>query len=270
MTQPMLSLAAGVLPEFPPDVIVAAAAEAGYPASGIWFDPQTWSDSTTRRVRDRLEAGALLPLDIEVIWMRPGREIEASARRLIAAGGELGARNVLIVSVNPDPADTRHQFGMLCELAAAAGMRAALEFLMIGHLQTLEQALAVVRDVGHPAGAVLVDALHLQRSGADPDDLLAVDPGLLPYAQICDAPALLAEPNYQTWLEDAVDGRSAPGEGELPLSRLIRALPPGTPLSLEVRSRRYREQYPDPVARARAILDQTRRFLDSASPRACI
>jgi sugar phosphate isomerase/epimerase len=67
----------------------------------------------------------------------------------------------------------------------------------------------------------------------------------------------------QAYLEDAVDGRSAPGEGGLPLAALLNALPAGIPLSLEVRSRRYREQYPDPVARARAVLEQTRRFLRS-------
>jgi sugar phosphate isomerase/epimerase len=257
---PLLSLAAGVLPEFPPEEIVDAAGVAGFPASGIWFDPGTWTDATTRRVRAALAAHALVPLDIEVIWMRAGRTIEDYARRLIAAGGELGARNVLIVSVNPVLTDTQHQFGQLCELAAAAGMRAVLEFLMIGEIKSLGQALEVVQTVGHPAGGVLIDSLHLQRSGGRPEDLAGVDPALLPYAQLCDAPGKLAEENYQAWLVDAVDGRSSPGEGELPLARLVRALPAQTPLSLEVRSRRYREQYADPVARAGAVLKQTRQF----------
>jgi sugar phosphate isomerase/epimerase len=267
---PLLSLAAGVLPEFPPDEIVNAAGVAGFPASGIWFDPETWTDATTERVRAALAAHRLVPLDIEVIWIRPGRAIADYAPRLIAAGGELGARNVLIVSVNPVLADTQHQFGELCELAAKAGMRAVLEFLMIGETKSLPQALEVVRGVGHPAGGVLIDALHLQRSGGRPEDLASVDPALLPYAQLCDAPADLAEHTYQSWLTDAVDGRSAPGEGELPLARLLDALPAHTPLSLEVRSRRYREQYVDPVARAGAVLAQTRRFfaeLPSASAR---
>jgi sugar phosphate isomerase/epimerase len=261
MQEPMLSLAAGVLPEFAPDIIVAAAAAAGYPASGIWFDPQTWSDSVTARVRGALAANALTALDIEVIWIRPGRAIAADARRLITAGGELGARNVLIVSANPDRAETCHQFAGLCELAAAAGMRAVLEFLMISEIRSLADALAVVGAVQHPAGAVLIDALHLQRCGGRPADLARVDPLLLPYAQICDAPAALAETTYPAYLTDAVDGRSAPGEGALPLAQLLTELPPGTPLSLEVRSRRYREQYADPVARARAVLQQTRAFL---------
>jgi sugar phosphate isomerase/epimerase len=262
-TEPLVSLAAGVLPEFPPEVIVAAAAESGYPASGIWFDPATWTDATTRRVRTELAAGALVPLDIEVVWIRPGRAVEDAALRLIDTGGELGARHVLIVSANPVLADTQYQFAVLCERAAGAGMRAVFEFLMISEVKTLAQALEVVRGVGHPAGGVLVDALHLQRCGAAPDDLRGLAPALLPYAQLCDGPAALMEPGPQAYLEDAIDGRSAPGEGGLPLVDLLNALPAGIPLSLEVRSRRYREQYPDPVARARAVLEQTRRFLGS-------
>lgn len=256
-------MAAGVLPEFSPDIIVDAAAEAGYPASGIWFDPDTWTDATTARVRQRLQGAGLVALDIEVIWIGPGRAVSDAARRLIAAGAELGARNVLIVSANPDAADTRHQFGALCELAEGAGLRAVLEFLMIGQIRTLQEALEVVRDVGHAAGGVLVDALHLQRCGAVPEDLAGLEPRLLPYAQLCDGPAALAGADRQHYLEDAVDGRSAPGEGGLPLARLLRALPPLTPLSLEVRSRSYRERYPDPVARARAVLERTQQFFSA-------
>lgn len=257
----LLSLAAGVLPECPPETIVNAAAAAGYPAAGIWFDAETWTDRTTAQVRAALAAGGLVPLDIEVVWIRAGSTVADEARRLVATGGELGARNVLIVSANPDPLETRRQFAILCDLAAAAGMRAVLEFLMIGAVRSLDAALDVVRDVDHPAGGVLVDALHLQRSGGRPDDLLDVAPALLPYAQLCDAPAELAGSSHRDFLVDAVDGRSAPGEGGLPLERLLACLPADLPLSLEVRSRHYREMFPDPVERARAVLARTRRFL---------
>ena len=257
----LLSLAAGVLPEFPPDAIVRAAAEAGYPASGIWCDMQTWTAETTRAVARALADGALQPLDIEVVWIGPGREVTDSARRLIDIGGVLGARHVLIVSANPSIAETKHQFAALCELAAAAGMRAVLEFLMIARVQTLAQAVEVVTDVGHPAGGVLVDALHLARCGATPADVARLDARLLPYAQLCDGPARLPDAADATYLADAIDGRSAAGEGELPLRALLSALPAQVPLSLEVRSKRYRDAYPDPVERARAVLDQTRQFL---------
>ena len=170
---------------------------------------------------------------------------------------------MLIVSANPNLADTKHQFATLCELAAAAGMRAVLEFLMIAELKTLAQAVDVVTDVDHPAGGVLVDALHLARCGATPADVASIDRDLLPYAQLCDGPAMLIDPDFDAYLSDAIDGRSAAGEGELPLRDLVAALPNDLPLSLEVRSKRYRETYPDPVDRARAVLAATRNFLAS-------
>jgi sugar phosphate isomerase/epimerase len=260
----LLSLAAGVLPEFPPQRIVRAAAESGYRATGIWCDTDTWTDATTRDVQRELRDGALQALDIEVIWIWPGREVTDRARRLIDIGGALGARNVLIVSANPSLADTKHQFAVLCEHAAAAGMRAVLEFLMIAQVKTLAQALDVVSDVGHPAGGVLVDALHLARCGATPAHVASIARDRLPYAQLCDGSATLSNPDYDAYLADAIDGRSAAGEGELPLRDLLAALPSDVPLSLEVRSKRYRETCPDPVERARAVLAVTRDFLGSA------
>jgi hypothetical protein len=62
-----------------------------------------------------------------------------------------------------------------------------------------------------------------------------------------------------------VDLRSAPGEGELPLAELLEALPRDCPLSLEVRSRRYRNQFPNPVERAARIRQRTLEFLESLS-----
>jgi sugar phosphate isomerase/epimerase len=205
----LLSLAAGVLPEFPPEQIVRAAAEAGYRATGIWCDVDRWTDSTTRAVQQQLRDGALQALDIEVIWIGSGRDVADSARRLIDIGGTLGARNVLIVSANPSLADTKHQFAGLCELAAAAGMRAVLEFLMIAEVKTLAQALDVVTDVGHPAGGVLVDALHVARCGASPADVASIARDRLPYAQLCDGCATLSNPDYDIYLADAIDGRCA-------------------------------------------------------------
>ena len=262
----MLSLAAGALPEFPPDQIVAAASEAGFSASGIWCDTKTWTAATTRAVARRLRDGGLIPLDIEVVWMGPGRQVTDDALRLIDIGGELGAQNVLIVSANPDPSETTQQFAVLCERAQSAGMRAVLEFLMIAQVRTLAQALEIVTNVGHPAAGLLIDALHLARCGALPEDVARIPRALLPYAQLCDGAATLHAPDFRAYLADAMDGRLAPGEGELPLRELLRALPETVSLSLEVRSKRHRERFPDPVERARAILRATERFLSVEAP----
>ncbi len=263
----LLAMAANVLPEFAPEDRIAAAAAAGYPAVGIWFDGSNWTHATTQRVATALtDSGPspLVPLDIEVVRMRGGSVVSDEARALISVGGELGARNVLTVSENPDQIETQRQFEVLCELAHPAGMRVVLEFLMISTVRSLAAALSIVQAVDHPAGGILVDPLHLRRCGDHPEDLCDVRPELLPYAQFCDGPAMIAGTDQAAYRADAVDGRSSPGEGGLPLGSLLEVLPSAIPLSLEVRSKRYREEFPDPVLRAREIRERTERFLADA------
>jgi sugar phosphate isomerase/epimerase len=60
---------------------------------------------------------------------------------------------------------------------------------------------------------------------------------------------------------DAIDGRLVPGEGAIPVDAMVRALPADLPISLEIRSRFYREQYPDPLERAKVILERSQNFL---------
>ncbi len=130
---------------------------------------------------------------------------------------------------------------------------------MTGRRQS--DALEILRHVDHPNGKLLIDPLHVARSGSHPEELRGVSPDLLTYAQFCDAP--LEAPgggSFDARWEEAVAGRLMPGEGELPLDELIDILPSGLPLSIEIWSKQLPEGYPDPVARARAVLDATERF----------
>ena len=64
------------------------------PAIGRPVSGATWRRGRTRRrapSSQQLRDGALQALDIEVIWIQPGREVSDSARRLIDIGGTLGA-----------------------------------------------------------------------------------------------------------------------------------------------------------------------------------
>ncbi|MEM1231154.1 MAG: TIM barrel protein [Pseudomonadota bacterium] len=259
-TQPLLSLAAGILPEYRGPAVAAAAAEAGYRAFGVTGD-QDWQDAETAQVRALQRAHGMAWLDVEVVWLQAGARVTDLHRRIIDVGAELGARQVLMVSAEPDPQAVAEAQHALCELAAPAGMGVVLEFLRITAITRPSQALAIARAAAHPGAGVLVDALHLARSGEDVATLAgAAD--LLPYLQLCDGPRTCEE-DAEALLEDALDRRSAAGEGQLPL-RALMAQVPGVPLSLEVRSRRYREAYPEAAARAGAVLAQTRRWLAQA------
>lgn len=260
-----LSLAAGVLPEHSPETVAEAAGRAGYRLTGFTVDPDHWSDAVTARVRSRLTEWDLGVLDVEVVWIPAGARLHDGHRRIVEIGGELGARNVLVVSSEAEPAPVADALHQLCRWAEPHGMRVALEFLMITPIRSLAQARAIVDACDHPGAAILVDTLHLARAGDSPDDVAALPATLRPYVQFCDGPAACAD-RHEDYLEDALDRRSAPGEGELPLARVLAGLAPDCPLSLEVRSRAYRQNYPDPAERAAAIRQRTLQFLESLPP----
>jgi sugar phosphate isomerase/epimerase len=263
-----LSLASGVLPEFGALDVVRAGAEAGFDAVGFWVDPAEWTAADTRAARAALGATDLSLLDVEVVWIKPDSDPDAH-RRIIDVGAELGAANVLCVSSDPDMAATARKLAALCRHAEGSGIRVALEFGVFTEVKNLTQALAVIEQVAHPLAAVLVDPIHVDRSGTTVEQLAALDPTLLPYAQFCDALAARPEPNdFDAVIRDAVDLREQCGEGALPLSAMLDALPPHIPLSIELRSQALREGYPDAPARAAAVLEATRAWL-AAHYQAC-
>ena len=87
---------------------------------------------------------------------------------------------------------------------------------------------------------------------------------LFSFAQFCDAPVTLPNPTHASLLEEAVHGRLDPGEGALPLRQLLDVLPQNIPLSMEMRSRRLRERFPDATDRAKHVYKTTTAFLQAA------
>ena len=261
MTGRPISLASGVVPELSPAETVAAAAAGGWDAVGLWVEPADWTAATTAEVRARLSDHGLGALDVEVLWIKPG-PLDPALKRIIDIGAEIGAKNALVVISDPDPGAAVAKFGALCEHGRAAGLRVALEFGYFTDVHSLAAAQAIVEAVANPAAALLIDPLHLARTGGTPDDVARLPRHLLPYAQFCDAPA--AGPgadDVDGIIREAVDERLQCGEGELPLGPLLRALPEDVPLSIELRSKYLRDTYPDAGERARVTAEATRRFL---------
>lgn len=257
---PLLSLAAGVLPEFSPEQTVAAAIAGGWPATGIWYDPESWTPATTIAVRDRAADAGLAILDIEVVWLKPGADDPAHFAA-IDVGAAIGARNVLIVSSEDDAARAADKLNRLGNHAAAAGLRACLEFAAFTTVGSIANAVALLDAADCDNLGLLIDPLHLARTGGSPADLAAIDPQRFPYAQFCDARAHGPPPSdVPQIIREALDLRLMPGEGELPLDNLLAQLPPATPLSVELRSAALRANHPDPADRARALLAATRRW----------
>jgi sugar phosphate isomerase/epimerase len=219
----------------PPDLVTLAAV-AGFSDVGLRIAPanddeRPWpispgSPMLTETVRRCADTGIRV-LDVEAV--RLGTRASDYAPVLEAAA-ELGARFVNAICDDPDPGSFSDAFAGLTAAARPYGIRAVIEFMAYRSVRTLQDAVSIATASG--GGGILVDALHVQRCGVSLDALRAVDPSLVTYVQLCDAP--LAAPADE--VREARAGRLLPGAGELPLADLIAALPDGIPLAVEAPS----------------------------------
>lgn len=264
----LLSFAAGMALDVPQREAVAAAASAGYGALGLRFAVPGPDDAALALLREQTDAAGLRVLDIEYVNLTADDDARAWHLRLLEIGAALGAAHLITISSDPDGSRTAARFAALCDAAdEAGGPRPALEFMRFTQVRTLAAALEVLdrAGVGPDRAGILVDALHLARSGTSPTAMADVDPALLPYLQICDAPATLPDPDDERALgHEARHARLLPGDGDLPLGALLRAGPLDAPLSVEVMSDALRDSLPPPE-RAAAALAATLRVVHSAN-----
>jgi sugar phosphate isomerase/epimerase len=245
----LLSLAAGVQLDVAPANMVTVAHDAGWPAVGIWFDGKTWTDSTSREVRQRLDDSGVVALDIEPII--PSEDGDDFADQLVEAAAVIGAQHILFTSRLKDQSRTTARYQEVCEMARPHGIKVVCEFLPIFPLNSLPMAKEIVTTSAASNGGVLIDNLHLSRSGSSVEEVSGMPRELFPYLQICDAPS--ARPtDFGGLLDEALNGRLCPGEGSLPIVELLQAVP-NVPLSFEVRSKFLRD-ITDPVERAKHLL----------------
>jgi sugar phosphate isomerase/epimerase len=264
VTGRLLSLAAGtVLDVTSPVVLVDVAADAGYGAVGIRFRAPGPDAGTAPRIRERLRTRGIEVLDVEYARLTgDGRHDDWNAR-LVDFAGEVGAAHLLTISLDPEPGRTAESLAALAERAARRSVVPVLEFMRFTTVRSLAEATAVIEATGRDDLGVLVDALHLARCGETPADVAGLAPRLLPYAQICDAPAGAPDDSDEGLGVEARRARLLPGHGALPLHDFVAALPPRCPLSVEVMSDRLRQEL-DPVARAVTAREATTRVLAAA------
>jgi sugar phosphate isomerase/epimerase len=142
-------------------------------------------------------------------------------------------------------------------MAAAAGLKVALEFMRFRSVRTILAAADLVRRAARPNVGVLVDALHLDRSAGTAAEVAALSPGMIALAQLCDAPAV--SPAEASLPAEARTSRLHPGQGGLQLGALLDALPAELPLSIEVPNASYAGL--TAADRARTAGAAARRFL---------
>lgn len=239
-----------------PPEFVAVAAGAGFDAVGLRVAPvspgeQAWpvapgSPMLAETMR-RCGGTGLFVLDVEAISLGPGSDL-AGCEAVLETAAVLGARYLNVICDDPDTGRFADRLAELVRLARPYRVRPVIEFTAWRPIRTLASAVAIAG--GSDGAGLLLDTLHIQRCGVTAAELAAVDPTLLGYLQLCDAPARpphgIGVPAQMPRGQQAGAGDDAvleartmrlpPGEGELPLAELLGVLPDGLPVSVEAPS----------------------------------
>jgi sugar phosphate isomerase/epimerase len=223
-----------------PPEFVTAAAQAGFDSVGLRVAPlspgeEAWpvAPGTPMLAETMRRCGGtgVAVLDVEAISLRPGADL-AGCERVLETAAVLGARYLNVICADPDTGRTADRLAELVRLARPYRVRPVVEFMAWLPVRTLAGAVAIV--TGSGGAGLLLDALHVRRCGVTTAEVAALDPGLLTYLQLCDAPAAL--PPGTDAIAEARTGRLLPGEGELPLGDLLGAVPDGLPAAAEAPS----------------------------------
>ena len=197
----------------------------------------------------------------EGLLIAPGVDVRAYAADLDIMA-ELRIPRINAVSLEADRARTFDELAVLTDLAAERGISTSVEPVPGLAIADLPSALAAVEHVGRDEISLLIDTMHVARSGAGPDDLRALPAERIGHVQLCDVP--LRSTGEYHYAEEAMYHRMVPGEGELPLAEMLAALPPDRVVGLEVPLRSRAEAGVSAYDRIRPCVESARALLAQA------
>jgi len=182
-------------------------------------------------MKEILDANGIVHIEVEWLldWFHTGARRAASddTRTLLLDAAEvLRARHIKIADLGNDCADVPQMteaFAPLCRQAAERGTNILFEMLpaQFSRAPSLDQVLAITRGAGAGNGGIMLDNLHLQRSGIGPDEIVRkLRSSDLLGVEINDG--TLAVPlNLQ---DSIVNKRLLPGDGEFDIAAFLQAL----------------------------------------------
>lgn len=252
-----------------PEDLPAIAREVGFsrvsvfvtpPSPDLDIFPRIKPGQSCRAFTDACRANGVLVHNIDVFSMGPEARVE-SVEAALDLGAEIGAQRLTALVQDPDLGRAAALMADLSEAAESRGIKVSIEFMKFSALRSIKAGADFVAQVGHPNLSLLVDPLHLVRTGGTISDLKAIDPALIGAAQFCDGP--LAAPANA--FAEAVEDRGIPGEGGFPLVDFLLSLPGDCPLDIEVPLKRLSDAGQTPLERARLLYDATMTVIAAAS-----
>ncbi|WFU78202.1 TIM barrel protein [Bradyrhizobium sp. CIAT3101] len=259
----IVSLAHLTLPGASPLQLIDHAAQAGFDHIGMRIVAPTTDSRMALPLGDRslrtsilrrLAETGIKVLDIEAWWL--SAEFNATGiEPAFGFGAEMGARYAIVSGNDPVRNRFLDHLDVVCQIGARVGVQILLEFIPYSQVCTIWDAADCLASINRPNIGILVDALHLSRSGGSVADVVA-NLHRLRFLHLCDAPKLPPQ-TIEAMRHEARGNRLYPGEGELDLRELIAVTPADVPIAIEAPHAGFTDQSPvDKARRARvATLD---------------
>ena len=247
---PFWAMAAGCVPDALPWDIPLIAHQAGFRSSGMWVDANTtWNKDALIKTKDSLKKTETQLIDVEVTWLENDDNLNDSHKLIIDVGLELSAKNILVVNRHNDYDKALNQFYKMCEYADN-NIRVCLEFGEFTTIKSLKNAIDFVNKINHPVAGILIDLMHINRSKEKIPDL---NNPFFSYIQGCDFYQSSEKLTGDKYIMAAIDDRCCLGHGEAKKEEIKKMCKSNLDVSLEIRSKKLRDKFPDPYERASYI-----------------
>jgi sugar phosphate isomerase/epimerase len=210
------------------------ASKVGYKGIGLWHADieHQLETRSLREMKQIFDDAGLQYLQLEFIadfWVPKGDPLRTASdeRRnmLFEAAAEFGAYHIKVGNIPGTPAEIpqlTEAFGELCQdaVARASGVDIVYEFMPFDvNVQTLDTALEVVQGAAQPNGGLAIDTWHMAKLGIEPDELRRVPLEYLMWVELSDGQWA----NMEDAVDEVVNHRRLPGEGEFPIRDYIAA-----------------------------------------------
>lgn len=224
--------------------------------------PLLTDTSVLKEVQAALKDTGIKVADVEIVRLNETYHND-TFKPFLDRAQAVGAAHVLVAGDDTNTARLQAHYAQFCALAAEYELTADLEFMPWTAVKNVGQAQAIVAHSGAANAGVLVDALHLARSGSSLAEVAALPRDCVHYIQLCDA-YLEHDASDAGLIAVARGARLLPGSGELDLLGLVQAVGGDKTIGLEIPNTELVRHF-KPQQRAQMAIDHARAVLATVS-----
>jgi sugar phosphate isomerase/epimerase len=253
--------------DLPPLDVIAAAPAGGFNSVSIRvtgravnepFHDIVGNKAAIAEMRKRLDGDGVRMSNLSTYHLTPDVTLE-HLKPVLDTAVQLKSEIMVVTCADPDEQRWTDFVTAYADLAATYNQQMAFECVAFSQCNNLDKGYRIIKNVNRPNFGMLVDPLHVARSGGSAAQLAKMESNRFIFAQLCDARR--EKPANMDLRTEARTGRLYPGKGELPLYDILDAMPRDIEIELEMPHPDHASMTPAEVSRR--VGDVARAYLDT-------